>query len=229
MSLNIKQPLLKKASKAELILQEIIDQYSFYDRSNRPWVIGFSGGKDSSLLLHFVWAALLKVREQKLPLKREVFVLCNDTLVENPIIDSYVNKVLKDVDIAAQKQGLPISVVKTQPDYNQTFFVNIIGRGYPVPNQYFRWCTTRMKINPTSQFIKGTVKNTVGAIILLGTRKSESHSRKISIEKHYKNNKRLSAHPLNEFVFTYAPIKDITIEELWFFLHTEKCPWGSDY
>ena len=32
----------------------------------------------------------------------------------------------------------------------ESFWVNIIGRGYPPPNRTFRWCTQRMKIDPVS-------------------------------------------------------------------------------
>ena len=34
-----------KNNKIEGIIGEIIDQYSYADKSNRPWIIGFSGGK----------------------------------------------------------------------------------------------------------------------------------------------------------------------------------------
>ena len=46
------------------IIDELIDQYLDEDRYNRPWIIGFSGGKDSTVLLTLVWLALLKIREE---------------------------------------------------------------------------------------------------------------------------------------------------------------------
>ena len=46
----------------EYIESEIIDQY-LHDDNPRPWIIGFSGGKDSTLLLHLVWNALSKIKE----------------------------------------------------------------------------------------------------------------------------------------------------------------------
>ena len=33
-----------KSKKAEAIISEIIDQYAYSDKSDRPWIIGFSGG-----------------------------------------------------------------------------------------------------------------------------------------------------------------------------------------
>lgn len=37
----------------QFLENEIIDQF-LYDNSNRPWIIGFSGGKDSTMLLQVV-------------------------------------------------------------------------------------------------------------------------------------------------------------------------------
>ncbi len=40
---------------------EIIDQYLYDENPHRPWIIGFSGGKDSTMLLQVVWNALKKI------------------------------------------------------------------------------------------------------------------------------------------------------------------------
>ena len=40
---------------------EIIDQYLYDENPTRPWVIGFSGGKDSTMLFQTVWNALRKI------------------------------------------------------------------------------------------------------------------------------------------------------------------------
>ena len=74
------------------IIEELIDQYLEKDRYNRPWIIGFSGGKDSTVLLTLVWLALQKIREEKIAtLKRQIYVVCNDTMVENPVIEENRN------------------------------------------------------------------------------------------------------------------------------------------
>lgn len=46
--------------RIEYIIDEILDQYAYADESTRPWIIGFSGGKDSTVLLMLVWIALEK-------------------------------------------------------------------------------------------------------------------------------------------------------------------------
>ena len=143
------------SKRIDKIIDEIIDQYAYADTSQRPWIIGFSGGKDSTVLLTLVWRALLKIREMPTPfqLRRPVYVVCNDTLVENPIIASYVDDVLGKISIAAREQNLPIIVKKTAPLLEETYWINVLGKGYPVPNNAFRWCTTKLKIKPTSNFL----------------------------------------------------------------------------
>jgi len=136
------------------IIDEIIDQYAYADTSDRPWIIGFSGGKDSTVLLTLVWMALEKIKELPMPfqLRRPIHVVCNDTLVENPIISSYVDEVLSKIGEAARDQNLPVFVKKTSPKLEETFWINVLGKGYPVPNNSFRWCTDKLKIRPTSHF-----------------------------------------------------------------------------
>lgn len=217
------------------IIDEIADQYTI-DDSIRPWIIGFSGGKDSTVLLTLTWLALLKVKKEKGVhfLNREIHVVCNDTLVENPIITNYVNKILKKIQDAAdiEKHSLPIYVHKTTPRLEDSFFVNLIGKGYPAPNNSFRWCTERLKIKPTAKFVMDIVKSDENdyheAIILVGTRKSESATRSKSIKKHEIKGKRLTKHPLQNNVFVYSPIKELELEEIWYIINTFKSPWGAD-
>ena len=139
---------MKIPQKIQSIIDELIDQYEFSDKSDRPWIIGFSGGKDSTVLLTLVWMSLQKLRETipDYKFKRTVYVVCNDTLVENPIITSYVDDVLGYIEKSSLEQNLPIIVKKTTPKLDESFWINVIGKGYPVPNNTFRWCTDRLKI-----------------------------------------------------------------------------------
>jgi DNA sulfur modification protein DndC len=123
---------------------EIIDQF-LIDDNNRPWIIGFSGGKDSTMLLQIVWNSLKKI-EPILRRQRKLYVICNDTLVENPKIADFIYRTLKNIEVAAVRDGIDLFVEQTQPRLEDTFWVNLIGRGYPAPNNLFRWCTERLKI-----------------------------------------------------------------------------------
>ena len=212
------------------IIDELTDQYLEDDRYNRPWIIGFSGGKDSTVLLTLVWLALLKIRENRpeLIFKRQIYVVCNDTMVENPVIEEYVTIVLQTIQKAAKEQQLPITVKTTTPQIEDTFWCCVIGKGYPVPNNSFRFCTEKMKIKPTSTLITHQVAADGEAIILIGTRLAESQQRAKSIKKHDIKGHRLSKHPLNPNTYTYAPIKELMLEEVWWIINAIPSPWGFD-
>lgn len=217
--------------RIQYIIDEIVDQYMYADTTFRPWIIGFSGGKDSTVLLMLTWLALRKIKETipaPFQLRRPIYVVCNDTLVENPIISSYVTDVLAQIRKKAREEDLPIIVETTIPKLEDTFWVNVIGKGYPVPNTAFRWCTERMKIKPTARFITEQVDECGEAIILIGTRKSESATRARSIKKHEIHGQRLTHHTILKNTYVYAPIKELMLEEVWYIINKISSPWGYD-
>ena len=219
------------SKRIEYIVDEILDQYMYADTSFRPWIIGFSGGKDSTVLLTLVWLALRKIKRDAIApfqLRRPIYVVCNDTLVENPIIATYVDEVLSQIEIKAREEDLPIFVRKTDPRLEDSFWVNVIGKGYPVPNTAFRWCTDKMKIKPTARFIIEQVDECGEAIILIGTRKAESATRARSIKKHEVYGKRLTHHTILRNTYVYAPIKELMLEEVWYIINTIPSPWDFD-
>lgn len=220
-----------KSKRVEKIIDEIIDQYAYSDTSERPWIIGFSGGKDSTVLLTLVWIALQRIKNN-LPfpyqLRRPVYVVCNDTMVENPIISNYVDDVLSKISEEARNQDLPIFVKKTVPKLEETFWVNVIGKGYPVPNNAFRWCTDKLKIRPTSNFLLEQIDEKGEAIVLLGTRYEESVARERSMRKYEVTGSRLSKHNSTANTYVYAPIKDLMLEEVWYIINAVNSPWGFD-
>ena len=228
--ITIFKKMKKIPEKFVKIIDELVDQFEFADSSERPWIIGFSGGKDSTVLLTLVWMALLKLKETipNYKFKRNVYVVCNDTLVENPIITSYVDDVLIAIEKSAVQNGLPLFVKKTTPKLEQTFWINVIGKGYPVPNNAFRWCTDKLKIRPTSSFLHEQIDEKGEAIVLLGTRYNESASRERSMRKHEVKNQRLSPHNISPNTMTYAPIKDLFLEEVWYLINAFPSPWGFD-
>jgi DNA sulfur modification protein DndC len=206
------------------ILQELTEQYCEDDRM--PWVVGYSGGKDSSMLLQLVVQMLLSLPKSKQT--KEVHVLSNDTLVENPFISRYLDDSLRKLKEFVQSHSLPVTVVKTTPILEDTFWFNLIGKGYPSPNRWFRWCTERMKIDPTSKYIKEQVNKYGQVVILLGARKDESLSRAQIMERYEQPGQRLRKHStlVNAYVFT--PLADVTTDEVWTYLLQVDCPWGAD-
>ena len=191
-----------------------------------PWIIGFSGGKDSTLVTHLVFEHLLSLPASERT--RPVYVVSNDTLVESPLVIAHVRTVMDEIQAAAGAFALPIKVQITQPDDDQTFWVSLIGRGYPSPNRSFRWCTDRMKIQPTSRFIRQHVDAFGKVILLLGVRRDESSTRAGSVAR-YDNGERLNRH--NDLVgcMVFRPIVEMLTEDVWEFLGEHSPPWGGSH
>ena len=204
-------------------LQETIRQTYLSD--SRPWVIGYSGGKDSSCVLQLVWYSLRTLPTEKL--NKEVYVISSDTLVETPAVVNQLDQTLKTIQEAATKERLPFRVHKVTPEIKDTFWVNMIGRGLPAPYTNFRWCTDRMKIAPTTSFIKQKVADYGEVMILLGSRRTESFSRGQVMNNRRDKGRYLSWHNdiANALVFT--PIEDWKTDEVWEYLMAVPSPWGG--
>ena len=121
-----------------------------YTSDQRPWLAGFSGGKDSTMLASLVFDAVLSLPPEQR--KRPISVLCTDTRVEIPAIVEMVEGTLDKIRKFSEQNALSVDVNLLKPPFEQSFWVNIIGRGYPPPNRTFRWCTQRMKIDPVNVF-----------------------------------------------------------------------------
>jgi DNA sulfur modification protein DndC len=220
-------PAYNKVSLWESIISDIKAEYLSVSQSY-PWIIGFSGGKDSTLVAHAVIEALLAISpSQRL---RHVHMVSNDTLVESPMVIAHLVKVQKLITDAADSLRLPITVVTTRPDLEQSFWALLIGKGYPSPNQTMRWCTDRLKIQPTSRYILENVSKHGAAIVLLGVRKDESNSRMKSIDK-FQNLKdsNLTPHSSLPGAFIYRPIVDMSLDDVWEVLGQYDPPWGGTH
>jgi DNA sulfur modification protein DndC len=199
-----------------------------YLKDNIPWIVGYSGGKDSTCVLQMIFQALRKLPKDRL--NKEIHVICNDTLVENPIIAKYVEDQLSKIEQAGKGELFPhnpdlFQVEVTKPTIDDSFWVCLIGKGYPSPNRWFRWCTERLKINPTSAYIKRTLDEKSSAIIVLGTRESESANRASAMRK-YDNGQALRKHQMDN-AFVYAPIVEMSDAEVWAYLLQVPKPWGG--
>lgn len=191
-----------------------------------PWVIGYSGGKDSTAALQLVWLSLAELPKDKI--KKTVHIINTDTMVESPVVAKWAQDSLKQMDKAAEEQQLPFVTHRLTPQVDNTFWVNLIGRGYPFPRKRFRWCTDRLKIRPVNDFIKNCIAEHGEIILVLGTRKAESANRAKTMAHYEKLRVRelLSPNPTlaNELVF--SPLEDWNNNDVWLFLMQYKNPWG---
>jgi len=211
---------------AEVVAELTEEVRELYAADEVPWVIGYSGGKDSTAVLQLVWLAL-----KDLPVEQRtktVHVISTDTLVENPVVAAWVSQSLETMRTAAAEQELPIEPHRLTPEIKDTFWVNLIGRGYPAPRPKFRWCTERLKIKPSNAFIRRIVRRHGEAILVLGIRKTESQARARVMARHEKGRVRDRLSPNGNLPnsLVYSPIETWSTDEVWTFLMQHPNPWG---
>lgn len=209
----------------EDIIQEMI---MVYRHDNRPWLIGYSGGKDSTLLVTLVFRAVSRIPEQER--KKKVYVITSDTMVENPIVKKYMHDSSAKIGQASSAQWLNIEADIIYPEAHQTFWSRVIGLGYPTPEPPgFRWCTERLKINPMNKFVNDCIKTNGEIVILLGVRKAESNARSRSISEKEIAGYLLNPHNNINNAYVYNPLTEIENNLVWEYLLQDDglSPWGT--
>lgn len=191
-----------------------------------PWVVGYSGGKDSTAVLQIVWLALQRLEPEQRT--KPVHVISTDTLVENPVVAAWVSHSLEVMAEAAAEQQLPLTPNRLTPAVTDTFWVNLIGRGYPAPRPKFRWCTERLKIKPSNAFIRKMVRSHGEAILVLGTRKAESSGRSSRMTALESRRVRdlLSPNESLPNCLVYSPVENWSNDDVWTFLMQQPNAWG---
>ena len=217
----------------ENTLEELIEEIKYvYQSDKRPWVIGYSGGKDSTTVVELVYKMLLTLSKEER--NKNVYIVSSDTLIENPLIKIYLSKMNSLLGEAAVNDGLPIISKMVTPPANNSFWANVIGRGFPTPrmNGTFRWCTDRLKINPSAEYIRDVIKEEgEEVVVLLGVRKAESEARRRRIEGRELANRLLNRHETIQDAYVYNPIVELTTDDVWdvlLRLDGGKTPWGSN-
>ncbi len=130
--------------------------------------------------------------------------------------------------LATQEQNLPFEPHLLQPEFKETFWVGLIGKGYPAPKGKFRWCTERLKIKPSNRFIRDVIRDNGEAILVLGTRKAESTKRAYRMKQWEAKRVRdhLSPNMNLPNSLVYSPIEDWRNDEVWLYLMQWENPWG---
>ena len=210
-----------------IAIKQEMERVYLHDR--RPWMIGYSGGKDSTLLCQLVFEMLEALPEEKR--WKPVYIVTSDTMVENPIVKAYMHKMSKAINEASTEKNLNVQAHIIYPEIRQTFWSLVIGLGYPTPEPPgFRWCTERLKINPSNTFTYNTIKKDGEIVILLGVRKAESAARSRSISSREIEGKILTPHPQIAKAYVYSPLSEIQNETVWEYLlqNDGKSAWNTD-
>jgi DNA sulfur modification protein DndC len=192
-----------------------------YETDGRPWVVAYSGGKDSTLVLQLVYQMLVNLGPRAI---KPVHVVSSDTGVEPPNVAHHVKTVLAAVRENARRCDLPVFTHLVQPRTEESFWAKLIGRGYPPPTRWFRWCTTNMKIKPSRRAIDSIVAEYGSVVLLLGSRRAESASRAARMNGRRTNLRKLNPHHEIPNAFVATPIADWSDDEVWEFLYENNPP-----
>lgn len=212
------------------VFEEIIEEMTYvYKHDNRPWLIGYSGGKDSSLLVSLVVKTVMRLPAKERT--KKVFIVSSDTGVENPIVKRYMHNSSNKINEFSKSINANIQAEIIYPDVTQSFWSLVIGLGYPTPEPPgFRWCTERLKILPMNRYTNALIERFGEVVLLLGVRKAESLSRKRSITSREIEGKLLTPHTDIAKAYVYNPLTEIKNELVWEYLLKDDgvSPWGGD-
>ena len=218
---------MKRSVFDEKSLDTIYEEIrTVYLSDDRPWILGFSGGKDSTCMIQMAWNALKNLPRDKLT--KNIHVISSDTLIESPQIVDRITGSLARIEEAAKMDGLPITTNLLRPPTSDTFWVRVLGMGYPAPTPMFRWCTEMLKISNADRFIREKVSEHGEVIVLLGTRKSESSTRQQTMNLLEIKNSVLSHHKTYAQTYVYTPLVDFETDDVWNYLLQNKNPWGEN-
>lgn len=210
--------------EVERIVASLVAKYED-PADDRPWIVAFSGGKDSTMLAHLVFEAVQRVRPSRRT--RRVHVLSSDTQVETPAISEFVETQIEAVQAGAEALRLPVSSHVVRPELHETFWVRLIGYGYPAPTRNFRWCTERLKIRPSNAFVATKVAEHGSVLLLVGSRLDESATRARSIRKHIGDGPAINRHSTIKGAWMWAPLRELATDEVWEYLAHTPAPWGG--
>ncbi len=219
----------KNITMEDRIETAIRNTQDLYLSDTLPWVVGYSGGKDSTATLQLIWKAIAALPVDKRA--KPIHVISTDTLVENPVVAIWVTNSLLAMQKAAAELRMPVIPHRLTPKLDDRFWVNLIGRGYPAPRPLFRWCTSRLKINASNTFISELANNQGEAILVLGSRKAESQARDKVLARYENSTRELLSRNAGanlDRVWVYTPVSTWTSNDVWEYLIENENPWNYD-
>ncbi len=194
---------------------------------SRPWIVAFSGGKDSTVVLQLVYEMILSLPKDK---RKKVFVVMSDTKVESPVIEDYLIETMRVLNESSKELGLEFEAIIVEPNEEDEFWFNLIGKGYPSPTRTFRWCTDKLKIKPTQDTMNAITSKYGSCVLLIGTRKKESVNRQKTMESRELNSRGLHPHDYIANTLVYSAISEWTNDDVWYYLTTHNPPpWKKNH
>jgi DNA sulfur modification protein DndC len=179
---------------------------SALNKQTEPWIIGFSGGKDSTAML----SLLIQLHIDGALPSKPIYILYCDTGVEIPPARELTIRMMETIE---SKYPSLARCIVAKPAIEDSFFVKIIGRGYPPPTNKFRWCTDKIRIRPVERAVSNL--GLTSYELLLGARLGESQARdrvlftRSTPDEGYFNS--ANSHATRNFL----PIYDYVVDEVW--------------
>lgn len=174
-------------------------------KQESPWVLGYSGGKDSSAVLSLLLSAIDECGPPLLPVK---IVYC-DTGVEIPPARLLARQVLR----SASKSCTSVDCRVVLPSIEDRFFVKVIGRGYAPPTNRFRWCTDKIRIRPVEKVVSSFAFKKYD--LLLGARFGESVARDKVLNARAMRDMGYYSSANKAATRNFLPIFDYSTSEVW--------------
>jgi len=114
------------------------------------WEVGYSGGKDSTVVVHLLLDFILRSLKKGKKLPKKIFILYSDTLLDIPVLRETALSTLEAINEFAQRNNIDhiIEARALKPKVGEDFFSCMIDRGYPVPHHRFRWCMSPYRLCP---------------------------------------------------------------------------------
>lgn len=202
-------------------IKDVIKTQWLEEDGSRPWILGYSAGKDSTCLLHLVVSTLLSLPPEDRR-RRPFVVTMGDTLVENPVMQTHADKMWALLQEFIPRVLPDVAFVRTSPILEQTFWTLLIGKGYRAPTRDFRWCTDKMKIRPRDRLFQ----KFPNAIVLTGTRRDESSNRDKGFSSSFRSGNIVVR---DDGRHVFAPLEHLATDDLWAFLLQNPPPWGGSH
>lgn len=158
-------------------VQMTVDSINRIEDMYDTWVLMWSGGKDSTTMVTLL-LQLISTGQIKAPKNLKIYI--SDTRME--LIPLWFNALELIEQIKAR--GYDVEIIMS--DLDERFWVYMLGYGVPPPSNTFRWCTPKLKIDPSTKRLErymaqlnGTTDQTKWkkALLMTGVRIGESAAR----------------------------------------------------
>ena len=214
----------RSPARLDETMQAIRRAYLREDR--RPWVLAYTGGEYSTLLLQFVWEVVEALPEAER--RRPIVLAGNDRLVESPLVRDRLRDSPTTIRREARRRGLPLTLRYPRPCLDQTLWVEMIGRGRVPRTGAFRWRSDRMRVRPANRLLERLVAPDEEVVLLVGTRRGESETLRRRTTRRGPDSPRGNRRR-PDGCRKFTPLTALDDGEVWTILRQRDPPWGGTH